>query len=86
MNVLHENEDLSAMNELVANSIIDTYRLQLLQSVNTICTEVRNKRKSRGYNSTQSFSEQIFSYVVNAIKASSPLFPIDAFEMEFIER
>lgn len=86
MNVLHENEDLSAMNESVANSIIDTYRLQLLQSVNTICTEVRNKRKSRGYNSTQSFSEQIFSYVVNAIKASSPLFPIDAFEMEFIER
>jgi hypothetical protein len=54
--------------------------------VDEICTEVRNKREARGYNSTKSFSEHIFDNVVAAIKDSSPLFPIEVFEMEFIER
>ncbi len=86
MNILDWNNASVTTNQPEANSIIDKYRLDLLLSVDEVCTEVRNKREARGYNSAKSFSEHIFDNVVAAIKDSSPLFPIEVFEMEFIER
>lgn len=86
MTVLDWNNTPVIPNQPEANSIIDIYRQNLLLTVDKICAEVRGKREAKGYNSAKSFSEHIFDNIIAAVKDSSPLFPIDIFEMEFIER
>lgn len=86
MNVLDWNNIPVIPNQPEASSIIDIYRQNLLLTVDKTCAEVRGRREAKGYNSVKSFSEHIFDNIIAAVKDSSPLFPIDIFEMEFIER
>lgn len=82
---MDSNEANVTANGPETNSI-DNYRLELLQNVDATCAEIRNKRELQGYNSTKSFSERLYGDVTALVRESSPLFPIDIFEVEFIER